>query len=365
MFLTDEGKIQSDEPITYEIINKKQKKQHKNPQNKKNKKKQKKVKKKVKHPIIRFFCKTILTIFIIVLIGGLGVGGFIAYKLYGIVKDVKLSKNDLAIKNENSVIKDIKGNEIGVLNGDENRVIITMDDMAKYLPRAFIAIEDERFYEHEGVDIKRTLGATYTFLKNDGKSSFGGSTITQQLVKNLTQEKEDTWQRKVKEMARAYYVEKEMSKDEILELYLNLIFLGDTVYGVEQGSNYYFNKSAKDLSLVECAFLAGVNHSPNVYNPFVEDNENALKLIRSRTRVVLSKMLELGFIDSQEEYNDALSQIENGLEFNKGADPQVVFSYHTDAAINQIVRRLQKENDWTYEQAKLYLSSRRIYNLYN
>ena len=347
MFLTEEGKLQSDEPLTYENISKKSKKRQLKQQKKR----------RSKHPIIKGIFKTILTLFLIVLITVLGAGGYAAYKLYGIVKDVKLSKNDLAIKNENSVIKDIKGNEIGELNGDENRVIITMDDMAKYLPRAFIAIEDERFYEHVGVDIKRTVGATYTFLKNDGKSSFGGSTITQQLVKNLTQEKEDTWQRKVREMARAYYVEQEMSKDEILELYLNLIFLGDTVYGVEQGSNYYFNKPAKDLSLAECAFLAGINHSPNTYNPFVENNEEVLKLIKTRTKVVLNKMKELGFIETEHDYEVAISELENGLSFNKGADVQVVFSYHTDAAINQIVRRLQNENDWTYEQAKLYLSS--------
>ena len=287
------------------------------------------------------------------------------YKFHDIIKDVKLSKNDLAIKNQNSVIIDIKGNQVGELNGDENRVIITLDDMAKYLPRAFIAIEDERFYEHKGVDIKRTLGATYTYLKNDGQSSFGGSTITQQLVKNLTQEKEDTWQRKVREMARAYYVEQEMSKDEILELYLNLIFLGDTVYGVEQGSNYYFNKPAKELSLAECAFLAGINHSPNAYNPFIDNNEEVMNNIEMRTKTVLYKMKELGFIESEHDYDVAISEVENGLTFNNGAKPQVVFSYHTDAAINQIVKRLQRENDWTYEQAKLYLSSRRIYNIYN
>ena len=346
MFLTEEGKIQSEEPITYEVISKKSKKRQKKQQKKH----------KSKHPIIKGFFKTIFTLIIVMLLLVIGAGGYAYYKLYDIVKDVKLSKNDLAIKNENSVIKDIKGNEIGVLNGEENRVIITLDDMATYLPRAFIAIEDERFYEHKGVDIKRTLGATYTFLKNDGKSSFGGSSITQQLVKNLTQEKEDTWQRKVREMARAYYVEQEMSKDEILELYLNLIFLGDTVYGVEQGSNYYFNKPAKNLSLAECAFLAGINHSPNSYNPFIDNNEKVLNTIKTRSKIVLNKMNELGYINSEEDYKNAMDDIENGLKFEKGAQAQVVFSYHTDAAINQIIRRLQRENDWTYEQAKLYLS---------
>ena len=350
MFLTGEGRIQSIqpsvEPETYQIVGKTQK-NGKKPKNKKKK----------KHPILTGIIKFILILIIIILLFIILAGGFVAYKIYQIANEVKLSKNDLAIKYENSVIRDIKGNELGVLNGNENRVIISIEDMPEYLPKAFIAIEDERFYEHHGVDIKRTLKATYTYLKNKGKSPFGGSTITQQMVKNLTQEKEDTWQRKVREMTRAYYVENEMSKEEILELYLNLIFLGDTVYGVEQGSNYYFNKSAKDLSLAECAFLAGINHSPNSYNPFVENNSKVLDSIKARTKVVLNKMYELGKINSEKEYEDAIKEIENGLPFEKGANPQVVFSYHTDAAINQIIRQLQNKHNWTYEQAKLYLSS--------
>ena len=199
------------------------------------------IKKKSKHPIITGILKAIIIIFLLLLILVLVAGGYAAYKVYGIVKDARLSKNDLTIKYENSVVKDMENNTIGILNGNENRESISIKEMPEYLPAAFVAIEDERFYEHKGVDVKRTLKATYTYIKNKGKSPFGGSTITQQMVKNLTQEKEDTWQRKVREMARAYYVEQEMSKEQILELYLNLIFLGDTVYGVEKGSNYYFS----------------------------------------------------------------------------------------------------------------------------
>lgn len=315
------------------------------------------IKKRNKHPIITGILKAILIIFLLLLIVVLVAGGYAAYKVYGIVKDVRLSKNDLTIKYENSVVKDMENNTIGILNGNENRESISIEEMPEYLPEAFIAIEDERFYEHKGVDVKRTLKAVYTYIVNKGKSPFGGSTITQQMVKNLTQEKEDTWQRKVREMARAYYVEQEMTKEEILELYLNLIFLGDTVYGVEKGSNYYFNKSAKDLDLAECAFLAGINHSPNSYNPFEENNEETLETIKKRTKIVLNKMKELGKIKSEEEYLQAIKEVEEGLNFNQGAFPQTVFSYHTDAAINQIIAQLQKEHDWTYEQAKLYLSS--------
>jgi len=343
MFLTEDGLIQSKEPETYQIV---KKKHNKSPKNKRRR----------KHPIIVGIFKTILTLILIVILIVLVCVGFATYKLYEIVKDVNITKEDLVIKNENSIIRDIKGNQIGTLNGDENRVIITLEDMPNYLPKAFISIEDERFYEHGGVDIKRTLGATYTYIKNKGKSPFGGSSITQQLVKNLTEEKEDTWQRKVREIARAYCVEQEMSKDEILEMYLNLIFLGDTVYGVEQGANYYFNKSAKDLTVEESAFLAGINHSPNSYNPFVVNNENVLKDIEIRTKTVLKKMYELGYINLVE-YENAIKEVEEGLDFNQGAKSEVVFSYHTDAAINQIIKDLQELHGWSYEKARLYLAS--------
>lgn len=337
MFITKDGQIQSDEPQTYQIKNKKRKQK--------------------KHPILRKVIKSFFITLLILFLLTVATGGYVAYRIYDIVKDVKLSKNDLAIKNENSIIEDMEGNTLGVLNGNENRESIPLSEMPEYLPKAFISIEDERFYEHKGVDIKRTLGATYTYLKNKGSSPFGGSTITQQLVKNLTKEKEGTWERKVREMARAYYVEQEMSKEEILELYLNLIFLGDTVYGVQKGANYYFDKDAKDLSLAECAFLAGINHSPNSYNPFIENNEQVLENIKIRTKIVLEKMHELGNINTEEEYKLALDEINQGLKFKQGAFPQTVFSYHTDAAINQIIHKFQKLYDWTYEQAKLYLSS--------
>ena len=347
MILKDGEFLQSSEPETYKIVTRNQPKEPKQriPQRPPKK----------RHRILRGIVKTILILILILIILAIVVGGFAAYKIYGIVKDVKFSKNDITVKYENSVVKDAQGNTLAVLNGNENRISISLDDMAEYLPKAFISIEDERFYEHNGVDIKRTLRAAYTYITNHGQSDFGGSTITQQMVKNVTEEKEDTWQRKVREMARAYYIEQEMSKEEILELYLNLIFLGDTVCGVEQGSNYYFNKPAKDLSLAECAFLAGINHSPNAYNPFVENNEQVLENIKNRTITVLNKMHELGNINTEEEYLQALEEVRNGLAFNQGAKVETVYSYHTDAALTQIINELQEKNNWTYDQAKLYL----------
>lgn len=324
-------------------------------------------KKAKKHPILRKIIKAIIILTIILLIIGAGVFAGIFFGLFG--GDFKITKDDLLINKNNSIVKDSSGNVIANLAGDENRKIISMDEMPDYLPKAFISIEDERFYKHQGVDIKRTAAATVTYVFNRGNSSFGGSTITQQLVKNLTNEKDDSGlagiTRKVKEMSKAYQVERLISKDQVLELYLNLIFLGDKAYGVEVASQYYFSKSAKDLSLAESAFLAGINHIPNGYKPFEEysnkDNAEELKTnmkekINKRTKTVLSKMKELGYI-KDEEYNTAVEEVNNGLAFNKGTitTGSSAYSYHTAATISQVKKDLMEKNGWNEEFADFNL----------
>ncbi len=324
-------------------------KKYKVKNNKKTKKKKMDPKKK----------KIILTTILLVILIGLGI---LFGMVYGIVKEAKLDVADLALKYENSVVMDIDGNVIAELSGDENRKFIKISEMSEYLPKAFVAIEDERFYEHMGVDVKRTIGATAKYVLSKvgiGSSSYGGSTITQQVVKNITEEKDRTWQRKVKEIARAYYIEKELSKDQILELYLNLIYMGGNtnIYGVEVAANYYFSKSASELDLAESAFLAGINNTPNSYDPFIEENAANLEKIKTRTKTVLSKMNELGYISSQEEYEAAIAKVDEGLPFKKGTVAQNLYSYHTDAAILQIVNQLMEEKDLTYDAAYLYLCS--------
>ena len=180
--------------------------------------------------------------------------------------------------------------KLQIYSGDEKRKIITLEEMSDYLPKAYVAIEDERFYKHNGVDFKRTAGAIIG--KIFGKGNYGGSTITQQLVKNITKEDETQGMagifRKVKEWAKAYQVERMISKDQILELYLNILFVGsNNLHGVELGAKYYFNKSAKDLDLAECAFMAGINNSPNSYNPFSTE-EKDIEKIKNKTKTVLA-----------------------------------------------------------------------------
>ena len=324
------------------------------------KKKDKKEKKdKKKNSKARKIIKRVLLVllFVVLILAGIFVG-----KVYSIMRNAKLDMSTLVIKYENSVAKDINGETIAVFSGDENRKIVTLSEMSPYLPKAFVAIEDERFEEHSGVDIKRTVAATIKWGLSKvgiGSASYGGSTITQQLVKNLTKEYERSSSRKMKEMARAYYIEQELSKDQILELYLNLILLGGKAYGVEVASNYYFNKSAVDLTLAESAYLAGINNSPNSYNPFVDEEAKAdrMNLINRRVKTVLAKMLELKKI-TQEEYDTAIAETDAGLAFDEGRISSNVYSYHTDAAVEQVIADLMELHpDWSREYTSLYVKS--------
>ena len=319
------------------------------------------VKKKKKHRvrnIFVIFIKLILILIILMLIAVL-VAEYLAFlylkDMYATVQE-DIDKLMLGLNTDyaNSVIVDIDGNYLATLNADEKRQIITLEEMSEYLPKAYIAIEDERFNQHYGIDIIRTANAILTYVKNEGYSSFGGSTITQQLVKNITNNREESIDRKVKEWILAYELEQQYSKDKIIEKYLNIIFAGSDVYGVELGSQYYFNKSAKELTLSECAYLAGITHSPNIYNPF--ENLDNDKLIKDRTKTVLAKMLEIGSIN-QMEYNKAYAETNRGLNFDKGNEVNTVYSYHTDAALNQIIEEVAQRNNLSIPLAKSYVYS--------
>ena len=210
--------------------------------------KPKKVKTKKKHKILK---RIILFIILLIIIACLVLGGIVAGIFFS--DKYKVSKEDLTIERFNTVVKDADGNIIATLTGEENRKWVNLEDMPSYLPKAFLAIEDKRFYEHNGIDIVRTAYATVNFILEGGESSFGGSTVTQQLIKNLFEDNERSGfggvERKIREMARAYNVEKVLSKDDILELYLNLILMGGTYYGVGTGSEYYFSKTVDQITI--------------------------------------------------------------------------------------------------------------------
>jgi len=267
--------------------------------------------------------------------------------------------------NRPSQVLDYDGEIIAEIGDHRNRENVSFDKIPENLKNAYVSIEDERFYKHFGVDIKRTVAAIGNYVLRGGKASFGGSTITQQLVKNITGDDSNSPTRKVKEWAKATQLEWCMDKDKILESYLNIIYVGPNVYGVQMGAKYYFDQDVTDLSLAQCAFLAGINNAPNAYNPFNEEKDNSEK-IEKRTKTVLNKMLELGYI-SEDEYNQAVEEVEDGIEFEKGnIEPEGdgVYSYHTDALLSEVIADLaqRKGISKTFATNYLYMSDAKIYS---
>ena len=184
---------------------------------------------------------------------------------------------------------DSKGSLIYTTLSEERRIPININYIPDHTQKAFIAIEDNRFYDHLGVDFRGTARAVVSTLS--GREVQGGSTITQQLAKNAFLTQERTITRKVKEAFLARELEKRYTKDEILEMYLNHIYFGQGAYGVESAARYYFNKEAKDLNIAESATLAAIPKSPNYFNPF--ENPKASK---ERQELVIDQMVKYGFI---------------------------------------------------------------------
>lgn len=350
----EENKNKKDETVMYKPI-----KSYKEVKAKKNKK-PKTPKGKKNHIRLKKVLKIILTICILlaVVIGGM-LAAVVYRCLWGDWAINVDNLNDMTF--ENATMFDKDGNAIAVLTGDENREIISKDEMSPYFFDAFISIEDERFEKHHGVDWKRTLGAFVTFITHRGESSFGGSTITQQVVKNLTKEDENSKfegaLRKVKEIVRAYDLENKLSKDQILEFYLNKVSFGgrgNNIYGVQTASRYYFNKNAKDVSLIEAAYIAGITNAPNRYDPFDEANDRT-EAINRRVKAVLDKMLELGKVN-KEDYDKAIAEVEAGIKFTKGEVSQNnKLSYYLDAVRKQVIKDLMEKNNCTYEVAEFEL----------
>lgn len=322
-------------------------------------------KKKKKHSKLK---KAILIFFVIIFLLCLIAVGIFAGIFFS---DKWALTREEVIANGNTEVLDSEGKQIALLSasqGNGNRKVISFDEMGEFTADAYVAVEDKRFYEHSGIDILRTAKATVSYLLNstDGSSVGGGSTITQQLVKNLMKDDATSGtegiERKIREMSRAYQLEKMLSKEEILEKYLNIIFVGGTeLHGVEYGAQYYFAKSAKDLDLAESAFLAGINNAPNMYNPYDEENDNS-ELIKERTIYVLDCMKEQNRIsDNAEEaeklYNEAVEKVEKGLEFKQGKIEFENNSYFVEEAVKQAAQDLSEEKDITLDEADSLIRS--------
>ena len=187
------------------------------------------------------------------------------------------------------------------LYSTENRIWANSNEIPEMLGNAAIAIEDKRFYEHQGVDWKRTISASLNLFMGSG-DSYGGSSITQQLIKNLTQDDDITVRRKILEIFRALEFEQTYTKEEILEWYLNTIYLGQGCYGVKSAANVYFAKDLNELTLAECACLVGITNNPSLYDPYINPENN-----RERQLIILYEMYDQGLI-TEAEYEEAKNQ---------------------------------------------------------
>ena len=249
------------------------------------------------------------------------------------------------------------------IHGTENRIWVDIEEIPQQLIDAFIAIEDQRFYSHSGIDWKRTAGAVVNYLPfiDIYSSNQGGSTITQQLIKNITSDKDKSAIRKVREIARAFLIEKMLDKTTILEAYLNTISLGNGICGVQVASNYYFNKDVKDLTLAECASLAAITKNPSAYNPDTKPEGN-----KKRRDDVLFKMYELNKISSKE-YGNALVEevVVDNTQQNSFEIP--VNNYFVDALISDIIEDLSVKYNCSTDTASamLYNGGYKIYATVN
>ena len=237
------------------------------------------------------------------------------------------------------------------IKGTENRIWVDSEEIPEDLKNAAVAIEDERFYKHHGVDWRRTLGAVRGWLL--GGDQYGGSTITQQLIKNVTEDKDYSVKRKVNEIFRALALEKEIDdKDRILTMYLNTIYLGHTCYGVKTAATTYFGKDVSQLDLAECAALVGLTNNPSIYDPY-----NHPDRVKERQEATLGKMLELGMI-TQEEHDAAVAKELVYRPYEKYqeeiGDP---YTYFTDAVIQDVKKDLMEQKGYSEQVASNMINS--------
>ena len=254
-----------------------------------------------------------------------------------ITPSLDIDLNDFTL-NQSSIIyyKDSNGDyqKLTTVKSSENRIWIDGDQIPQHMKDALVAIEDKRFYTHKGVDWFRTAHAALNMFT--GGSTFGGSTITQQLIKNLTQQDDITVQRKLLEIFQALDLEKNYDKDEILEYYLNAVYFGEGCYGVQTAAQTYFGKDAKDLSVAEAASIVGITNLPTYYDPFYSVENN-----KERQENVLREMYKQGYL-KKAEYEEAKNE---ELDFVRGENSpgsSNVYSYYEEVVLSDVIGDLAK-----------------------
>lgn len=303
----------------------------------------------------------------LILVGFIFISIFIVSALVGSYQSIvsttpELDSIQIVPQGYTTTIVDTEGNTIQTLVGkDANREYVTLDKIPVNLQNAFIAIEDERFRTHNGVDTQGILRAFSLGLRNGGNFTQGASTLTQQLLKNQVfhgGEENTLFQklkRKVQEQHLALQIEKKYTKNQILEYYLNTINLGQNTLGVQAASKRYFNKDVSTLTLSECAVLAGITQNPSAYNPISHPSKNEAK----RT-TVLNYMKNQGYISS-DHYTEAMRDhvYERIQKVNQKKTPESsITSYFTDALMEQVIHDLKAKCGYTETQAYNALYSR-------
>jgi len=323
--------------------------------------------------VLRTSLKALMTLLLIFICTGmLFACVFAAYVKNSLSTDLGVKMSDFTLALSSKIYyMDENGNyqEMTTLQTSEERFWVDLENMPGYdeatgnpgyLARAAIAIEDKRFYLHKGVDWYRTAGAfvnMFIGMKND----FGGSTLTQQLIKNVTLFDDATVQRKLLEIFRALEYEKTYEKDEILEWYLNWVFFGNKANGVGAAAKVYFDKDVWDLSLAECASIIGITNNPSLYSPYA--GETARERNKDRQETILFEMYDQGFI-TKGEYDNAVNET---LIFKRAVNEEAeieIYSYYEEVVIEDALKQIQEDRDVNEEVAQriLYNGGLSIYS---
>ena len=297
-----------------------------------------------------------LTLITLILIGLTCVGicgtAFAYYIREYVSKDIDIDLEDFSLNFTSFIYYvDENGQEVEMeeLHGKENRVWADIEEIPQTLQDAFIAVEDNTFLEHNGVNWKRTIGAAINYVVPIRDNFGGGSTITQQLIKNLTGDNDTTVKRKIQEVMRALELDKNYEKDDILEMYLNTIYFGQSAYGVRQAAYTYFGKELSELTLAECASIAGIVKNPYKYDLIRFPEYNA-----ERRAIVLNEMKTYGKI-SENEYNAAMAEQVKAVDPDQRKEEDGYQSYFVDAIIEQVIDDLVEQKGYSEETAKLLL----------
>lgn len=256
----------------------------------------------------------------------------------------------------NTVIYDTNENIIGKI-GNEKYEYVNITDISDYVQKGYIAKEDKRFTSHHGVDIRATIRAAIALVKNHGAITQGGSTITQQVVKNNLLSQERSYDRKILEIFIAFQLEKEYTKTQIMEFYCNSNYYGNGCYGIEGASEYYYGKSASDLTLGEAAILVATSNSPNNYNP-VADYELSME----KKDAVLDAMLECGYID-QDEYDNASRERPEIVQKSENfANENYMITYATHCAALKLMEMENFQFQYVFEDSETSSSYKESYS---